>query len=132
MLTRDKARAAGLIKYHGNPCKRGAHTERYSCNGLCVQCERENHAFYRKGMTLGHIAGIRPMPDACECCGERGGVAGRGARNKALCADHNHDTGQFNGWLCVRCNSGIGQLGDSIERLEQAIAYLKRAQLHGC
>ncbi len=122
----------GLFVYEGNPCRRAGHTLRYTSNRCCVECERAHHAFYRKGMTLGHIAGIRPMPDACECCGEKSGVAGRGAANRALCADHNHETGQFNGWLCVRCNSGIGQLGDSIERLELAVAYLKRAQQHGC
>ena len=40
-------------------------------------------------------------------------------------ADHDHTTGLLRGVLCVRCNPGLGALGDSIERLEAAIAYLK-------
>jgi hypothetical protein len=43
-----------------------------------------------------------------------------------LCLDHNHETGKFRGWLCDNCNTGIGKLGDTVEGLERAIAYLKR------
>ena len=40
--------------------------------------------------------------------------------------DHDHATGQFRGWLCRACNTGMGALGDTIEGLEKALAYLKR------
>lgn len=39
--------------------------------------------------------------------------------------DHNHITGKVRGILCMNCNSGIGNLGDSIERIEAALNYLK-------
>lgn len=39
--------------------------------------------------------------------------------------DHDHDTGAVRGILCSPCNIGIGQLGDSIERLETALRYLR-------
>lgn len=42
--------------------------------------------------------------------------------------DHDHATGKFRGWLCLQCNMGIGQLGDTIDSLKRALAYLKRAQ----
>lgn len=40
--------------------------------------------------------------------------------------DHDHDTMAFRGVLCWDCNVGIGKLGDSIEGLEAALAYLRR------
>lgn len=39
--------------------------------------------------------------------------------------DHDHVTGEVRGIICKRCNQGLGCLGDSIEGLERAVAYLK-------
>jgi len=38
--------------------------------------------------------------------------------------DHDHDTGVVRSLLCGRCNSGLGFLGDSPERLESATEYI--------
>ena len=64
----------------------------------------------------------RPAPSACECCG-----AAAFLLEKALCLDHDHKTGKFRGWVCDRCNTGLGKLGDSVEGLRKAVAYLERA-----
>ena len=40
--------------------------------------------------------------------------------------DHNHISGKVRGLLCSRCNTGIGQLGDTLEGLLQAVEYLQR------
>jgi|SRR6185436_1659303 len=42
-----------------------------------------------------------------------------------LCYDHDHETGEFRGWLCSNCNNGIGHFKDSPERCEAAAAYLR-------
>lgn len=42
-----------------------------------------------------------------------------------LCIDHNHSTGEFRSLLCTECNTGIGMFNESIEKLENAISYLK-------
>ena len=62
---------------------------------------------------------VRPKPDNCELCGKL-------IPNNKPCYDHDHETGQFRGWLCYGCNTGLGRFGDNIAGLEQAIEYLKR------
>jgi len=44
----------------------------------------------------------------------------------AIHVDHCHDSLKVRGLLCARCNVGIGLLGDSVDRLREAIAYLQR------
>jgi hypothetical protein len=39
--------------------------------------------------------------------------------------DHNHSTGKPRGLLCGNCNVAIGMLGDDIELLRSAVAYLE-------
>ena len=43
---------------------------------------------------------------------------------KPLHLDHNHETGDFRGWLCKKCNTGIGMFGDSEDLLLDALHYL--------
>jgi hypothetical protein len=69
----------------------------------------------------GAPAPTRPEPVFCECCGRK--PNGRGT----LHLDHDHLSGSFRGWLCDSCNRGIGMLGDCIESLTLALAYLQRA-----
>lgn len=62
----------------------------------------------------------RPCPDVCECCGR---LPGR----RALALDHDHVTGTFRGWLCGRCNTALGSLGDTLAAAQNAVRYLQRA-----
>lgn len=62
----------------------------------------------------------RSEPTQCELCAQPC------TKNKVLCLDHCHDTSRFRGWLCSRCNRGIGLLGDSLPDLQRAVAYLQR------
>ena len=61
----------------------------------------------------------KPIGTPCECCGRT---------NVRLSLDHDHDTEELRGWLCQRCNTAIGALGDNIEGLTKALEYLKRKQ----
>lgn len=56
---------------------------------------------------------------ACEGCGHPAPV---------LSCDHDHRTGAVRGPLCPNCNSVLGFVDDSIERLEGLVAYLKKYQ----
>ena len=62
--------------------------------------------------------------DGCACCGVTGNKDG--AR---LFIDHCHETGTIRGIICRKCNSGIGALGDNVEGLRRALAYLASAEI---
>lgn len=62
-----------------------------------------------------------PAPEFCEAgCGQKLEI-----NSVRTHVDHDHDTGIFRGWICNRCNLGIGLLGDSIEGLRRALTYLE-------
>lgn len=46
---------------------------------------------------------------------------------KRLNVDHDHVSGDVRGLLCINCNWGLGQFRDSVELLQDAINYLKKA-----
>lgn len=140
-----------------NQCERGHHPMRYAKTGHCVECTRltarmryglrrdriiarEQQRFRDiKGDPARYAAYIerrrplsrkykeipdpsRPHPQWCECCGKP-----PNGKHPRLNVDHDHETGRFRGWLCWTCNVGIGQLGDSIAGLQEAIRYLERS-----
>lgn len=39
--------------------------------------------------------------------------------------DHDHNNGEFRGWLCVRCNTALGVVDNAV-LLQQLIAYKER------
>ena len=63
-----------------------------------------------------------PVPENCACCG----VSFSSVSSKNTHMDHCEATEAFRGWLCAPCNLGIGQLGDNIEGVEKALAYLRK------
>ena len=39
--------------------------------------------------------------------------------------DHDHQTGKIRGYICNRCNTGLGNFRDNISLLKRAIQWLK-------
>lgn len=54
-----------------------------------------------------------------QCKGSGGKAAG------AWCIDHDHETGEFRGWLCHACNRTLGNFHDDIQKMKRAIQYLQ-------
>lgn len=57
-------------------------------------------------------------PDVCNLCG-------RPPKTASLAMDHDHHTGMFRGWLCVRCNTALGTLGDNEVGVQRALLYVQ-------
>lgn len=103
-----------LTHYHKKPGTRdGLHN-------FCKDC-RKRGGKKDSGIALRLMKEMRltrpPMGTPCACCG---------ATDRKLWLDHDHETMEFRGWICGGCNTGIGQLGDTMEGLERAMRYLKR------
>ena len=111
-LNPEKARAKNARYRARNPKKVVAATRRWQ-DANVDRVRRWRHA--RQGLPVP----TRPEPVVCELCGKPNRA------QKYLHLDHCHETGAFRGWLCFSCNTGLGKLGDSIEGLERAIAYLR-------
>ncbi len=54
------------------------------------------------------------------------------AEGKRLVVDHDHKTGLVRGLLHPACNTGLGKLGDNLEGLALAVAYLEKARGYAC
>lgn len=59
----------------------------------------------------------------CAICGVH-----QDSLSRRLAVDHCHDSGKVRGLLCSNCNTGIGNLRDSIELLQKGVIYLERYQ----
>lgn len=78
----------------------------------CKKCENEYKVGLRKVAKDKEKNKVGP----CDCCGEK----------KKLVVDHCHKTMRFRGYICQKCNIGIGRLGDTLEGLSKAIIYLSK------
>lgn len=57
----------------------------------------------------------RPRPTKCELC----------PSTTRIVFDHCHDVGKFRGWICDKCNRGLGYADHNPERLRRWAEYLE-------
>lgn len=82
-------------------------------NKMCKKCHLEQKAIIRRYK----IKYSPPLDSKCDCCG----------KIERLVCDHSHGSKkEFRGWLCNKCNVGIGYLGDTIDDVKNALSYLTR------
>jgi len=114
-------------------CRAGARRENYDSSK-----RRTNHLSLHYGLTPEAYELMRQAQNyRCAACGRhedelptilagRPRVDGTAAlANPPLVVDHDHETGEVRGLVCVGCNSGIGHMGDDPQRLRSAAQYLE-------
>lgn len=101
------------------PCARRRYRTWYKAN-YDPEHNRANRLRQNYGVTVEWYEARKA--DGCGICGthEPGGTGD-------FHVDHDHDTGEARGVLCSACNLGIGKLGDNVEGLRRALAYLEAA-----
>lgn len=84
---------------------------------VCIQCRSNSEKLLKRLRKeyLEEHGGV--LPTVCDCCGQQA---------KRLVLDHCHDKEVARGWLCDRCNIAIGNLGDTLEGVMNAVKYLEK------
>lgn len=79
----------------------------------------------RFGLTVeDYDALLASQGGACACCGGVETHKYPSGKVKSLSVDHDHQTEQVRGLLCVKCNRAIGYFDDSPQRMRRAADYL--------
>jgi hypothetical protein len=91
----------------------------------CKTCNKKHDRILR------YLRNTVPYPDkdySCPICSRTIQEVGKYGQPKlqTWVLDHCHITETFRGWICHHCNTGIGSLGDNIDRLKNAVSYLKK------
>ena len=62
-----------------------------------------------------------PEGTKCQCCPT---LMTYGLGMDGMCFDHDPNKGKFRGWICKRCNVGLGNAGDNDEGVMNFVRYL--------
>jgi hypothetical protein len=85
----------------------------------CRKCDRARYRARKYNVTFEFALNA---PDTCEICG----IHEDDAPHRTLTVDHDHNTDEFRGWICLNCNVILGHAQDNVELLKACIEYLKR------
>ena len=85
--------------------------------------DRDGHLRRTFGITQAdYEALLVSQGGGCAICAKRPGKI-------SLHVDHDHETGEIRGLLCVGCNNALGQFHDDAALLDRAISYVERELL---
>lgn len=123
----DKVNASRRQKYATDEDYREKTKKKVSeYNKKHPEIKKNSHLMYDFGITLEDYNNLLVKQDyKCAICGSK---LPKNSKTKHLVVDHDHKTGKVRGLLCQCCNFGLGQFGDSIENLKNAIKYLEECK----
>lgn len=97
---------------------------RMGVHSYCKPCNSANNRLWRIGLTQEQYDQMVADQDGlCAICDEPP-TADDNPRTSVLHIDHDHATGKVRQLLCWRCNCGLGNFADDIDRMAAALAYL--------
>ena len=87
----------------------------------------EQHLKYKYDLTIKQLVdALEAQTGGCAiCCDPLPDLMVYENRRRGYAIDHNHETGEFRGILCLPCNSMLGMAKDNASLLEKAASYLK-------
>jgi hypothetical protein len=96
-------------------------------NYLRAECRKCNNEMAKIRASLRAEFGMPTAGYICPICkGSEEDVKGKGnTRNGSWVLDHCHESGDFRGWLCHKCNRALGGFDDNESTLNNAIKYLR-------
>lgn len=96
-------------------------------NYLRAECRSCNNEMQKVRKLLRAEHGMPNENYRCPICeGTADMVKGTGnTRNGSWVLDHCHNTQEFRGWLCHKCNRALGGFNDNTHTLINAIEYLR-------
>ena len=134
-FSRRSDRPLGVISHCKECCAKWQREGRSKYRGQWrdwPQDKKERHMYWDRNARLKRKFGI-DSARYHEILAEQGGKCAicdssdpGSRRNKHFHVDHCHTTGVVRGLLCAHCNTAIGSMRDSPERLRAAVAYLER------
>jgi len=122
-----------VLKSACKDCGAAAVREWYSRNSDQSNTNRRRLQLKQNyGLTVEqYVDMLEAQGNACAICHQpERAVHGNGTAF-GLSVDHCHDSSDVRGLLCQRCNRAIGLLGDDVELLRSAIAYLLNPPARG-
>ena len=95
-------------------------------NSKCGECRkdsaRDSNLLKKYGVTRKQYDEMASSQgNCCDVCGTH-----QSEMTRRLAVDHDHRTGAVRSLLCTQCNVALGQVDDSIERLNGLIQYLEK------
>ena len=109
------------------------HKQKNSWNSRTPKKRLEQHLKYKYGVT--HQEFLNAWEEQKGCCAicetELPDLMTYENRKRMYAIDHNHDTNEFRGILCLNCNSLLGMAKDSVDVLAKAISYLEQKGSYG-
>jgi hypothetical protein len=134
---------ASLKFCHGCKAEKPISSDFWKGQSKCIACSKEmqksywnsrtpkkrleQHLKYKYSLTVGELLeALERQNGGCAICSSKlPDLMVYNNRKRGYAIDHNHETGEFRGILCLPCNTVLGMAKDSPDLLERAASYLK-------